>query len=833
MLTAAARKVDLEDGSRAKADVGRRQAWQTEAWDYFHEVPEISFGVTWLANAVSKVLFYAGWKNEDGTVVPINSDKAEGVPAGVATAAVEQMNRLRDEVGGQSRIAQLSTLNVEVVGEFFLHGVAAREQVGFPGDDDYQAAEPERWAVRSVSEVRATTAKDDAGRDVVELVTEEGGKPRAMDNDRETLIRVWQEDPQWSTRAWCHLRACMSDAELLVLLINQQKAESKSKQAPGILLIPSELSFTEDALDDEGAGGEPGDQPQQNPFIAALLQAITEPIEDPSSSASVMPLVITGPKDYLHPDAFRLLNFARTSDAELDKRIEARINRLARGMNVPVEVVLGHMSTTFSNATQIDQDAYDDHVEPRVSMLADAYRFGFLIPNLTAVLPPTTPPEVLDRVVVAVETGLLTTSQTAEANADALWDAGVISAAAYRRLKGADDEDAPTPEEALYNLATRKGILTADLVVALLKAAGVDLGVTINAESSQTVITEDGAPPPDPPTDDPVTAAGRRFDGARLGRQLAAIDRQLRDRLHGAVEAAAERALERAGNKIKSKLTASAAVATGRADASGARLLAKETQAKLVASTIETRYPGALTAAGFTTDDLLAGAWEDFGRLFKLWVTQGGDSALELVSQSLSGMTGAQRDTARLRMLRSIDDAWAWLEDALGDAGQAILLNPDRGVVNALDAVGEWASDVRVPPGLIREALALAGGVTGMRGVPGVLTPTSPAPIGGIATGEIVTDTIRESGYTIEAYRWVYGPGRRATFKPHQRLDGTLFVNFDDPALINGQTWPATQFFYPGDHKGCLCDFEPVIIDGDAVAAVIEPGIVPATEGGQ
>jgi hypothetical protein len=105
---------------------------------------------------------------------------------------------------------------------------------------------------------------------------------------------------------------------------------------------------------------------------------------------------------------------------------------------------------------------------------------------------------------------------------------------------------------------------------------------------------------------------------------------------------------------------------------------------------------------------------------------------------------------------------------------------------------------------LIREALALAGGVTGMRGTPGVLTPTGSAPIGGVATGEIVTDTIRESGYTIEAYRWVYGPGRRATFRPHMRLDGTLFTNFDDPALINGSTWPPNQFFYPGDHRGCV-----------------------------
>jgi hypothetical protein len=47
---------------------------------------------------------------------------------------------------------------------------------------------------------------------------------------------------------------------------------------------------------------------------------------------------------------------------------------------------------------------------------------------------------------------------------------------------------------------------------------------------------------------------------------------------------------------------------------------------------------------------------------------------------------------------------------------------------------------------------------------------------------------------------------------PHMNLDGQVFRNFDDPVLANGSGWPPYSFYMPGDHAGCICDFEPIIV---------------------
>lgn len=820
-LVAAATKVQLQEAGPARKQLGRRQQWQQEAWAYFREVPEVSFATMWLANAMSKVVLYAGWELDDGTVVPVNHEKAieAGAPATIADAAIAEMARLRDEVGGQARLNYLATLNLEVVGECFLHGRNAQEEQGVPGTDTYRPAEPEVWAVRSVSQLEATRNTDAVGRTIFKVKADpDDADGRTIDNDRETVIRIWQEDPEWPDLAYCHFRPCLSDAELLMLLINQQKAEAKSRQAPGILLVPSELSFAEDGADTEG--GDTQEQPEQNPFVSALMDALTEPIKDPASAAAVMPLVISGPAEYLKPDVFRLLSFARTSDASLDGRIEARVRRLSRGLNVPVEVVMGHMSTTFSNAEQIDADAYEDHVEPRARMLADGIRYGFLIPNLVAA---GYSEEDLARLRVGAEAGALTPSATAEDNADALLAAGAISLVAYRRLKGASDEDAPDEREALLQLAARKGIFTADLTLALLQKAGIDLGVTINTESSQAVIVEDGATPPPPDEEDPppppdeaegnqVTAGGaRNVSRETFGRRLSAIDRDLRARMQGAVELAMDRALERAGNRVRAKVQ----------DAT-LRASAREVAPHRVVEHLARRFgPGAVTAAGFQADDLLEGAWDGFAAEFKLWARQAGDQALDVVGEHLSGFTRAQRESMQLRQLSSIDEAWAWLQQALSDVGSEVLFNTERGAVTALaNDVGEWAADARVPPGIIRQALALAGGARGLGGEPGILRPANLYPVGGVATGEIIMDGITEAGGGVEAFRWVYGPGRRSRFEPHHALDGVVFQNLDDSALVNRTGWPPFPHFYPGDHRGCLCDFEPIVVDLAAAKAI-------------
>lgn len=803
-IIAAARPVPLDDAKATKSVVGKRQSWQEEAWAYFDEVPEVKFGCLYLGNGMSKVRFYAAVELEDGTKVPIGHTSSPFAGTTIAVQADAEMERLRSPLGGQSELNKQAAINWSVAGEFYIHGIEARPASGVPGTPDFKPAEPERWEVRSVSEVEVTSETDQQQRPVVRIKSDEDDKGRAVDPDSETLIRMWIRHARWSNKADCHMRALLGDCEALVLFSNQQKAEAKSRQAAGVLLVPSELSFT----DDENDSGEEQEQ-GQNKFIQALLKALTEPIEDPTSSASVMPLVLSGPAEFLTPDRLRLLSFGRTADSTLDERIEKRINRVARGLNVPVEVVMGHMSTTFANAEQIDEDVFTDHFQPLCEALADAYATGFLRPQLAASEERYDPADI-ERVHVWYDASELVRGPSVEESADSLYDRGVLSDLAYLRLKGGTPEDMPDERERLKQLAFTKGIFTAELTTLLLKKAGVltDDDVTVSGGEVEERNVE-----PTPPSDEELAALIAAASAPRsLGQRLADIDRELRTKLHAAAEAAMARALERAGNRLK-----------GRSSALSATL--RHVPAYRA---VATAGPALLASSGVTEDDLLVGAWDEYEAQFKEWSLAAVEATLDLLDEVL-GPDSARRESLRSRYALQINDAWVWLAAALTEEAKRILYAPERGIVAAAGDDGEHDATVRVQVGVIREGMARAGGETGLTGERGVVATTNKRPPGGIATGAAALDELAAGGVLTQAFRWVYGPASRATFQPHRKLDGVVFENFDDPVLANNRSWPKTPFFYPGDHKGCVCDFEPVLIEAPAAAPGRGSGAKAAT----
>lgn len=783
-FVASAARIQVDDAKATKAVMAKRQSWQDEAWQHYDEVPEVKFGINYLANAMSKVRFYAATLDVDGNPVPINHEVSPLAGTPIATAAEAEMARLRAPIGGQAEFNRMATMSLEVAGEFYIYGREAIAEEGIKGQPGYVPAEPELWDVKSISEVELTDRKDEQGRPIIKIKTGPDDSGTDLDRERETLIRVWHRHPRWSIAADCHLRGCLSDCEALVLLSNQLKAEAKSRQAAGILLMPTELSFTEDetgAEADDTQGSADRDA-QQDPFLRALLQALTEPIEDPSAASSVMPLVIEGAAEYLKE--IRHLTLARASDSTLDDRIAKRIDRLARGLNVPVEVVMGHMSTTFSNADQIDADVFDDHHEPRCIELSESYAAGFLRPNLATEYDV----ELVEQVMVWFDASDLVASASVEDAADELLANGAISMQAFRRLKGAEEDDAPDDIERIRNLAERKGIFTADLTALLLEKAGV-----LSAEDRGSLAPASGG---DPAPVDAVTASASRT-GLELGRKLMEIDRDLRARLLGAAEAAMARALERAGNRLKSRrgTTTHESLRTVPAYRAAAHL-----------------GPRLIAQLGLTDDDLLANAWDELEVQFKLWTIEAADSALDLTQRVLPSFTDKDRDAKRLRLLRDTDDAWQWMAAAMTSLASKALYAPERGAVTA--AAGESTPTARVPVGIVREAVASAGGAKGMGGQPGITKPSNKLPVGGVASGDTMVETLRDEGATIEGFRWVYGPARRKEFEPHLNLDGMFFANFDDDVLSNTSGWPETAFYYPGDHDGCACDFELAVETG-------------------
>lgn len=460
----------------------RRREWQTDAWDYFDNVGEVKHAVRYVGNAMGKLRVFPA-VDVDGVPVPVTDPNSQ-VPKAVADAAVAELERLRSPRGGQSEILRVLSMNLEVAGEGFIVGFAERTTTIRVEGQDVPVTEPEEWDVRSISEVEGKAG----AYKVVDPEDHADRQGRAVTAD-DTLIRVWQRHPRYASAPDCALGGLLADCEALHTLSLLIIGDSNSKRNNGFLLVPNEITFGSASRNDVGGDEEDGED-DEDQVMRALAETMQGPIADPASPSAVQPTLVRGPAEALKE--FRHVLASRPADT-IDDKIEGRVKRIARGLDLPVEVVLGLESTTFANAAQVDKDTFDDYLQPRAELLADALSFGFLTPQL---MENAATRQWADRIFVWYDpAGLFTQPDPTETASDA-HNALVISDAVLRKALGFDEEDAPTEEELLRRTGLKRGIMTGDLTLALLKLLGVDIPMPDPV-------------PPDAPAPAAVNAGGR------------------------------------------------------------------------------------------------------------------------------------------------------------------------------------------------------------------------------------------------------------------------------------------------------------------------------------
>jgi hypothetical protein len=240
-----------------------------------------------------------------------------------------------------------------------------------------------------------------------------------------------------------------------------------------------------------------------------------------------------------------------------------------------------------------------------------------------------------------------------------------------------------------------------------------------------------------------------------------------------------------------------------------------------------------LVAAVAPDDELLEGAWDQLEGQYRTIGASAQKRALKIAGRMVGGFTPDDRRAYGLRQAADLDDGWAWMKEALGSLAKARLYAPDL-----LDPeLGEFDPTSRTPTGLVRQAMRVAGGVKGSANVAQISTsglgsawisvPDGSAP-GGIATGALIEQIVKDEGGSVPGYRWVYGPADRTRpFLPHLHLDGLVFASFTDPLLVIGGSFPTTGHYIPGDHRGCICDVEPIFLTPEQVAQLQAEGRLP------
>lgn len=836
-LVAAASRVPL---NRPPARKPQAATWQADA-RIAAEIPELKQLIRWRGAQMAKLKLYAAAlpldAGPDAEPVPV-TDEAAGIPADAAATAAEVLAEFRSRIGGQSEIQRRLETNLSKVGEAWVVYLAPRP--GIPPDDAGKGGtddEPGEWTVCSISEITYKNEHYILKRDPG--VRDE--QARVLVDDEDDLFRVWEPDDEWFNLADCALKGCLDAADTLALLSAQVQAEARSGTPALVFCVPNELSIqsarpTEPAV----ADGEPAD-----PFQRELEEHL-DGAGDPTSRKTLIPLLMRGPGEHMTPDRLRTIDLSRKPDPTVDNRLVATVLRLARGMDAPVEVLQGFMATTFNNAEAISEDTWADYLQPRATFLADAVTVGFF---RGALVRAGVNPDLAERIFCWYDASDLVAQPNRENNADGAYDRNEISGAAYRQAKGFDDADAPEALEVLVRTALRRGAFTVKMLPALLQSLADEAGVVLPAldelsprapDASQVAAQEEqdagvmpamaasagtirdlatllvmadraqrGATTPAPTV--AALARPRPDRGVLPGERLAAIDSELRTRLLTAANDAMTRALERAGNRLRGR--------TGPV-ADRLRLIAP----RLAASTLG---PALVAEAGLSAADLLEGAFEALEPDFLALGAVAQRDAAEIIAAVVGGLTSAQREILAARQASDLAGAWAWLRNTLLTLAAERLWNPDP----ALPAIGELDPTLAVAPGVIRSALSLAGGASGLgesgRGDGLLFRSGTNEPAGGIATGETLRDTLRDNGGQIEGWQWSYGPAlRMRPFEPHVLLDGLQYTEWDDERLASEGEF-GFSVYLPGDHAGDLCSAIPILLGPDESGDLVGPEVDP------
>lgn len=838
-----------------------RREWQDEAWEHFDEVPEIKYSVWFEGNVMAKVkLFVAVRDPNDPEATPIPaSDPEANLPPGAAQRAQAEIDRLHGPLGGRGEIVRAANMNLEIAGECYLVGIGPRE-VSTTDPNTLETTvdiTPERWGIYSVSQF------SEQGGTVFLKDRPTGDKGTSLDPNLDTIMRIFQRHPRWTFEADCNMRGVLSDCESLVLLSNSIKAGAKSRMGAGYLLVPNELSGGPDMETEP----EDGEEAEVDPFLQELYDGAVDPVEDPSSAAAVAPTMVRGASEFLKE--FRHVTVDRKDDDKVLEKISAAIERIARGMNLPVEVVMGHQQTTFANATQVKQDTFDDHFQPRCVLLVDALTVSFLRPNL---IEAGMDEDIADRIVIWYDPSAMIKQVNPVDSANQGIEMDLLSGEAWRRAWGWSEDDAPDPVERLVRAVMHLRSFDPGISTAILELLGVELNIPDSLPSSgsaaaaapvraagmerllaQAITAKYGRGDLGRHTLDQLlvdllvrdpaielSAATAALPTAAIARRnpgydLMSVDRDLRSRVLVAADTAMTRALEKAGNKLRAK-------AGKNRDLSRSGFV----HSVYVAAHLG---PALVASSGFTDTDLIpTSSWDSLETKYRSWVTGAQERALSIAGGVVK-LTAAHSQVIRQEQAAALDQSWRWFADELQSLASNRLYQPDP----VAPKVGESDPSLRVPVGLVRQALARAGGATSIEPV----TPSKPAllasfgadaagspvyvavnndkPLGGVGTGETISNVLEDGSAGVEGYEWVYGPAYRAhPFEDHEVLDGEMFENFDADVLVAGD-WVG-DYYFPGDHDGCNCDFAPVIIepgalsDSAAAAGLTELGTPPVVD---
>lgn len=450
------------------------QGWQKEAYRHFGICGEARFAARFFGHALAKATLGIGRKTEKGW---------EAVTSGQAYDDLSDLFNGRD---GQAQMLESIGVHLTIAGECFLVGRTLT-------DEDTGIDAGEVWEIVSVLEMNVTgkTWQIEYGEGIAPVKLNLGTD---SEPGTDTVIRIWLPHPAKRIESDSPFRSLLPILVEIEWLTKHIFAQVSSRLAgAGVLFLPQGMTFPPPpAVEGQEVVLKDNDAVQ---FMATLGNYMLAPIDDPSSPAALVPIIVMAPAESI--DKVKLQQFFSPLDEKaLELRSEA-IRRFAVGMDLPVEQVLGMSSNSGTGggssngvshwgAWQIEESTIKMFIEPMLELIVNALTISYI-----RKLNPTDE-------AVTHETSALKLRPDRSKEALTLHQGGHLSTKRMLEENGFTEEDMPDEDEfkrfILLKLAT--GSATPEMVNAALAMLGVDLNIPVTPGDTRSVGVPETAPPP-------------------------------------------------------------------------------------------------------------------------------------------------------------------------------------------------------------------------------------------------------------------------------------------------------------------------------------------------
>lgn len=402
-LVAAAAQIKLDEGSVIRATIND-QDWQREAWRHLDINGELRFAANRHAAAISQCRLYVAELDDKGAPGDESKDPRLQVLA-------ESMFG-----GPAAKVEALRTIGIDfyIGGEAFIVAEGATN----PKSDV--------WYV-----VTANQIKRNGSQYTVKRPQTKGGGQAKLTAGKDLLIRAWTPHPRDTDLADSPTRSVLPvlrEIERLSQLLFSQ-IDSRLISA-GLLLFPSGTSFPK-------ADGTAGNL---NDLMAMVLEVARAQLTGAGTAAGVVPIMAETPTDATQKPEH--LTFSTPLQGELKDKLDQALKRLAVGLDIAPEELLGLGDSNHWSAWSIDETGIRLFIQPVMGRICDALTQGYLIPAMTAM--GIAEPE---KYTLWYDTSALTVRPNRFEDALQLHERGVIDDDELRRAGNFNNQTAPDKKE--------------------------------------------------------------------------------------------------------------------------------------------------------------------------------------------------------------------------------------------------------------------------------------------------------------------------------------------------------------------------------------------------